>query len=230
MPKPAAITSPVQLVVEGNDQVNFFRAFVKHVSLANVQIQNFGGISELRAFLAALAVEPDFEDWVERLGIVRDAETHAEGAFESVRSSLANAGLPAPDGPEVLTGDRPPAVSVLILPGEGREGMLETLLCESFAGKRIDRCIDEFFECRRRLGTHEVGKGARVCVSDDADDDTEATAFRWGRGAARAVELGSLGVRRRAAISRGTGQRDTQLAIQNAKTDRPMHLEPDFSG
>ena len=25
--------------------------------------------------------------------------------------------------------------------------MLETLLCESFAGKRIDRCIDEFFEC-----------------------------------------------------------------------------------
>ena len=147
MPKPAAITSPVQLVVEGNDQVNFFRAFVKHVSLANVQIQNFGGISELRAFLAALAVEPDFEERVERLGIVRDAERHAEGAFESVRSSLANAGLPAPDGPEVLTGDRPPAVSVLILPGEGREGMLETLLCESFAGKRIDRCIDEFFEC-----------------------------------------------------------------------------------
>ena len=147
MAQPAGITSPVQLVVEGNDQFNFFRAFVEYVSLANVQIQNFGGIRELRAFLAALAVEPEFDGRVERLGIVRDAETNADGAFESVQNSLRYAGLPVPTRPEELTQGRHPAVSVLILPGGGRAGMLETLVCESFADDPVDRCIDEFFEC-----------------------------------------------------------------------------------
>ena len=147
MPKPAEITSPVQLVVEGNDQLNFFRAFADHMSLTHVQIQNFGGVSELREFLAALAAEPDFDDRVERLGIVRDSETDADGAFESVQNSLRNAGLPAPERPEDFTQGRHPAVSVLILPGGGRAGMLETLVCESFAGDPVDRCIDEFFDC-----------------------------------------------------------------------------------
>ena len=117
------------------------------MSLTNVQIQNFGGVRELREFLAALAAEPEFDDVVERLGIVRDAETDADGALESVQNSLRNAGLPAPERPEDLTQGRHPAVSVLILPGGGRTGMLETLVCESFAGDPVDRCIDRFFDC-----------------------------------------------------------------------------------
>lgn len=146
MPGPARIASSVQLVVEGNDQFNFFTAFVAHLSLTHVQIQNSGGVSELRAFLAAIAAEPEFDEQVERLGIVRDAETNADGAFASVRHSLRNAGLPTPERPGELAEGRP-AVRVLILPGGGRTGMLETLVCESFARDPVDRCIDEFFEC-----------------------------------------------------------------------------------
>ena len=181
MPKPAGITSPVQLVVEGNDQFNFFRAFVEHVSLANVQIQNFGGIRELRAFLAALAVEPEFDGRVERLGIVRDAETNADGAFESVQNSLRYAGLPVPTRPEELTQGRHPAVSVLILPGGGRAGMLETLVCESFADDPVDRCIDEFFECVGNVEEfRDSRQGASFCVPDD---DTQSRGIRlaWRR-------------------------------------------------
>ncbi len=146
MPRPDGITLPVQLVVEGNDQRNFLGKFMERMSLTGVQIQNFGGVTELRAFLAALANEPEFDDVVERLGIVRDAETNAEGAFESVQHSLRNAGLPIPERPEEFAKGQP-AVSVLILPGGGRAGMLETLVCESFAGDPVDDCIDEFFEC-----------------------------------------------------------------------------------
>ena len=137
---------PVQLVVEGNDQRNFLRAFIELMSVTSVQIQNFGGVSELPGFLAALAVQPEFGERVERVGIVRDAETNADGAFESVRNSLRNAGLPEPKRPEEFSKGRP-AVSVLILPGGGQSGMLETLVCKSFAGERVDRCIDEFFKC-----------------------------------------------------------------------------------
>ena len=147
MPKPIGVDSPVQLVVEGNDQRNFFRAMRNHLSLTDLQIQNFGGTTELRQFLAALVAEPEFGERVERLGVVRDAEDDAAGAFDSVQNSLRNAGLPVPQRPEGQTRGHHPEVSVLILPGGGRAGMLETLVCESFAGDNIDSCIDDFFDC-----------------------------------------------------------------------------------
>ena len=145
MPRAEEIKSAIQLLVEGNDPRNFFEAFVEYLSLANFQIQNFGGVSELGGFLRAFVNAPDFST-VQSLGIVRDAETSAGSAFQSVQSSLKNAALPVPDSPEKLTGSSP-AVAVLILPGDGRQGMLETLLCESFADTPVDSCIDEFFEC-----------------------------------------------------------------------------------
>ena len=52
------IESEVQLLVEGNDQRNFFEALVEHLALDNIQIQDFGGINELRGFLLALAWRP----------------------------------------------------------------------------------------------------------------------------------------------------------------------------
>ena len=38
-------------------------------------------------------------------------------------------------------------MTVLILPGNNQQGMLETLLCESFAGTPENDCIDAFFAC-----------------------------------------------------------------------------------
>ena len=149
MAKAIQIESAVQLLVEGNDPRNFFEAFIEHLSLANIQIQNFGGIYELRGFMRALVNAPGFQI-VQSIGIVRDAETSAERAFQSVQSSLERAELPMPDSPAERT-DTSPAVTVLILPGDNRQGMLETLLCESFADTSIDPCIDDFFECVESL-------------------------------------------------------------------------------
>ena len=149
MPRAEEIKSAIQLLVEGNDPRNFFEAFVEHLSLANIQIQNFGGVSELGGFLRALVNAPGFQT-VQSLGIVRDAETSAGGAFQSVQSALRNAVLPVPDSPAERT-DTNPAVAVLILPGNNRQGMLETLLCESFADDPVEECIDDFFKCVESL-------------------------------------------------------------------------------
>ena len=146
MAQPKEIKSRVQLLVEGNDQRNFFEAFIEHLSLADIQIQNFGGINDLRAFLLALINAPGFREIVQSVGIVRDAETSAQAAFQSVQSSLRNAGLPVPNQPERRAGGSP-AVTVLILPGNSRPGMLETLLNETFANTPEDACINAFFEC-----------------------------------------------------------------------------------
>ena len=150
MPERKEIESAVQLLVEGNDQRNFFEAFISHLSITNVQIQNFGGVSQLRDFLEGLVSATGFRETVQSLGIVRDAETSAVGAFQSVQSSLSTAALPVPDSPAERT-DTSPAVTVLILPGDNRQGMLETLLCESFADDPVEDCINDFFKCVESL-------------------------------------------------------------------------------
>ena len=140
------IQSKIQLLVEGNDHRNFFSAFIRHLSIEDIQVRDFRGVRDLRRFLPAFVSEPGFRDSVQSVGIVRDAENSAASAFQSVQSSLKRTGLPAPERPSVRSGNSP-AVSVLILPGNGRAGMLETLLCETFAGTPEDDCINSFFEC-----------------------------------------------------------------------------------
>lgn len=147
-------------MVEGNDERNFFEAFTEHLQLPNVQIQAFDGKDRLREFLETLAGVTDFQT-VKRVGIVRDADESADAAFRSVGAALRNANdairssgaeFPVPDRPEQLVGERP-ALNVMILPGEGQAGMLETLLCRTFVGDDVDRCIDRFFQCAEESGT-----------------------------------------------------------------------------
>lgn len=139
------IESNVQLIVEGRDQVGFSEAILRHLGIIGVQIHDFGGVSQLRTFLGGF-VASDGYNTVERVGIIRDAEDSAEDAFRSVQNALASVDLSVPKQPGERTGGRP-SVSALILPGGGRPGMLETLLCESFAETPANGCIDGFFEC-----------------------------------------------------------------------------------
>ena len=149
------IAAGVQLLVEGNDQRNFFRAFITHLALDDIQVWNFGGVSDLGRFLRAFAIEPGFRSTVNSVGIARDAEKSAVGAFRSVQSSLEKAGLAVPEQPEIL-GDGSPSVRVLILPGKGHPGMLETLLCGTFANSPEDNCITGFFDCMAEAGVGEM--------------------------------------------------------------------------
>ena len=148
------IESEIQILVEGNDQRNFFEAFIDHLSLANIQIHNFGGVGQLRDFLEGLVDATGFQA-VKSVGIVRDAETSAQGAFQSVQDSLENVGLSVPSRPEDRAGDSP-AVTVLILPDNSRPGMLETLLNETFADTPEETCINAFFDCVEAIPTVSI--------------------------------------------------------------------------
>ncbi len=52
MPKPKQPTKAIQLLVEGKDQGNFFDELVNHLKIEDLQIQDFGGVNELKGFLA----------------------------------------------------------------------------------------------------------------------------------------------------------------------------------
>ena len=141
------INRSVQLLVEGKDARNFFEAFVRRLSLNDIEIRDFGGVDQFRQFLAAFVNESGFGT-VRSIGVVRDA------AFQSVRDALEHFNLIAPQRPGESTSENP-SVCVLILPGDGQPGMLETLLCRTLNRSPLNRCVDDFLQCAEESG-HRV--------------------------------------------------------------------------
>ena len=144
---------PKRLIVEGNDDRNFFQALVAHLSMDDVSVRSHDGKDKLKSYLDALVTATEFDD-VRSLGIVRDANGCANSAFQSIQDCLCDAGLPVP--PEVAqryeatermtNGRKAPAVSVFVLPDCESPGSLETLLYRMLKPK-IKQCITSFLEC-----------------------------------------------------------------------------------
>lgn len=145
MPEYEEITKAKQLLVEGNDQVYFFGTLLENLGTQDIQIQNFGGITELQGFLKALRRARTFER-VTSLGIIRDAETDAASAFQSVSSSLRGADLPVP-AQVIQSFGNDPMVSVFILPDTESPGMLETICLRSVEEDPVMDCIEQYFSC-----------------------------------------------------------------------------------
>ncbi len=146
MPQPRVITEARQLLVEGRDAEVFFSALIRSMGMTGLQVQDFGSIYELQAFLKAFRIAPGFAATVTSLGIVRDAESDPRAAFNSVRSALRNAGLPTPARPGAAA-EGSPRVNVLILPDANSPGMLETLCLQAVVADPVLPCVDSFFAC-----------------------------------------------------------------------------------
>ena len=141
---------PKQLLVEGRSAVEFFKAMLRHLGLeGDVQVQDFGGITELKGFLKAVANAPGFRTTVTSLAVVRDAEENPAGAFQSVRSALAGAGLPQPATVGGYVSAKP-RTGVFILPDGASSGMLETICLRAVATDPAMKCVDDFFDCLQR--------------------------------------------------------------------------------
>ncbi len=151
---PTSITDPIQLLVEGKDDFNFFWALLQKVGLERVQIQHYGGVDGLRGFVSAFAKMAGFSN-VTAIGIVRDAEKSAGDALKSVRNALENAGLPTPRPPATVAAGHP-CISVLVLPDGEKPGMLESVLGETVRSTPVADCIDQFLKCAARDGESEI--------------------------------------------------------------------------
>jgi len=142
---PSVISKSKQLLVEGRDAQEFFAALLNHLALREIQVQNFGGVNQLRGFLKAFRSGPGFAR-VASLGIVRDAETDPVAAFQSVCSALRSASLPVPTQAMQPVGQNP-RVNVLILPDATTPGMLETICLRTVAHDPVIECVTRYFQC-----------------------------------------------------------------------------------
>jgi hypothetical protein len=141
------ITEGKLLLGEGNDEVRFFKALLKRLTITNIQVLDYGGKTRLRPFLAALPLVPGFAG-LTSLGITRDADIDASGAFSSVCAALQNAGLAVPTAHNQPEGTAP-CVRVWIMPDGGSPGMLEDLCLAGVRGDPATPCVGAYFDCLR---------------------------------------------------------------------------------
>ena len=154
MPKPKEITHAKQLLVEGKDAEVFFGALIAEIGLdAVIQVQDFGGVKDLPGFLRQFVVVSDFiQGRVDAVAIIRDAETDARGALQSVCGALGRAGLTVPTAAEAFEGTHP-KVAVMILPDASTRGMLETVCLSAVENDPAMPCVREYLDCVAKAGS-----------------------------------------------------------------------------
>ncbi len=163
------VTAPTQILVEGKYDKIFFKAFIRHAlgkeKCSNIQVHSYDGTRKFKKFLKSFQAVSKFVG-IQSVGIVRDADESEASAFQSLRDSLKSMDFnwEIPDEMNVPA-QGTPSVTALILPGDGRPGALETLLCDTLTDE-LTVCVDEYFKCAERCiketGSHNTAKRAKA--------------------------------------------------------------------
>jgi hypothetical protein len=161
-PRNQIIKMPKLLLVEGADALYFFISSLDAFGVDDVQVMDFGGITDLTAYLKALPLFPGYE-MVSTIVIARDAENNPITAVSNVKRSLQEAALPVPGNSFEFVGDTP-RVAFMIFPGFDAEsgnqdsllaGTLEDLCLEIVKDGSTFECVDLYIQCLQSKG-HEI--------------------------------------------------------------------------
>ena len=183
------------LLVEGATDADFIYALTGNLRLKSAYwVYDYRGKDSLHQALELVVRDTRFEE-LRHLSIIRDAEFDTD-AFGSVCDLIRNANrinprnqLAVPVEDSVPAGEEP-KTSVLILSGEGVEGMIEDLVLDAYDDDPIMPCVDSYFSCLEDSGIslkREVKPKARTRVFiagknvDDrsSGDDSEDWELRY---------------------------------------------------
>ena len=138
------------VLVEGNDDLRFFRALSRSIGTDDIVIDTYNGKSKLGNDLSDRVRSPGFQA-VSSPGIVRDADDSSQAAFDSVIGSLRRVNLPTPDAPAMPIEQDGLRVSILILPPDAEQGELENVCLSSIEGTPDLQCVESYFDCLSKV-------------------------------------------------------------------------------
>ena len=184
------------LLVEGADALHFFISVLGAFGVDDVQVMNFGGITELTNFLKTLSNQENYES-VTTIAVARDAETDTSSAIQSVRKSFKEVRLPVPGKPfEFAEGTKGmPRTAFMLFPGSDGQnlqpGTLEDLCLEIVKDPSTFGCVDEYIECLKKLNDqkirqlHKIKLHSYLAGKDDfaglkIGEAANAGAWNWG--------------------------------------------------
>ena len=142
---PLELDKPKLLIGEGKDEVQIFGALLSHLGLNDVNVEDYGGKDKLPDYLDVLSLRPGFAE-LESLGVTRDADADALGAFASISNYLRQHEFVAPASSGNIEAGMP-RVGIIILPDGQQPGMLENLVLEALREDPLTECINRYFEC-----------------------------------------------------------------------------------
>jgi hypothetical protein len=156
MPPKKKIEKEKLFLVEGADAYYFFIWACQVVGANDIQVMDFGGVSDLGLFLKTLKEAPEYDEKVSAILIARDAETNPNGAIESIKTALRRNGFAVPEKPfsfEQVKGS--PHVAYMVLPGfhsdrengELLKGALEDLCLSMSKNDSVNACVDVYINC-----------------------------------------------------------------------------------
>ena len=147
------ISADTLLLVEGRDEVNLFNALVGH-SLGDeteIQVVEAGGVDKFPRNLRTIRDLARSRPTLRSIGVVRDADEDAEGAFRSVCDHVRNVGYLPPETHGEFSDDVP-SIGVFIVPDGARPGAIETLCRCSVGGTDAAVCVEAYLECLEGRG------------------------------------------------------------------------------
>ena len=147
---PVRIESERLLLVEGPDDRHLLEALIHRRfgdAHPDVQVVVAGGASAFRARIGAIRIAARRDGMNPRaIGIVRDADRNAAGAWRSVRDAVASSGLEPPERHAVFS-ETSPSIGIFIVPDGESNGALETLCRRSVAGEPAANCVERYLIC-----------------------------------------------------------------------------------
>lgn len=158
MPSKIQIEKKKLFLVEGADAYYFFIYACQAFNVRDIQVIDFGGITEFYPFLKNLRVLPGYEK-VSSLLIARDAEKSPENAVQSIKKALNKNGFAVPKKPFVFA-EGSPRVAFMVLPGLDfnngvgslLSGTLEDLCLSMTKDDPIHSCVDIYVNCLKEKG------------------------------------------------------------------------------
>lgn len=152
------------ILCEGIDAQNFLIYYLNSDALATwpalqqtVQVADFGGINQLYMALSTWKNTEGFEN-IKSLLIIRDAETSATNAIQSVKDAFKKANLPQPDGPNSMSKTSAISTGFTLFPSCDKfpkNGTLEDL-CLNILQEKESRLLEEIEAFMNKLGNEKL--------------------------------------------------------------------------
>jgi|HubBroStandDraft_5_1064220.scaffolds.fasta_scaffold180672_2 hypothetical protein len=150
---------PHLILVEGADDQALSALMIRHEGLENFRVHNMTGKTSWNRRIGVIAKQPDFQQNVTSLGLLRDADDDPGAAWDSCIGALKFCSLPTPrEALELAAGT--PNTAIMVVPSRTRRGAVEELCMDSFPEPRL-ACVDQYFGCLGENGvapTHAKGR------------------------------------------------------------------------
>jgi hypothetical protein len=150
------------ILVEGKDDLEFIREFLKFEGISGVRIEEVKGTGNFEEYVGYFVKKTGFRSNVKIFAVIRDADESETKAFESVKRILESdeVNIPVPEkNMEFFKGEK--TVGIFVMPGSGESGMLEDLCLKSVEGHPNMECVDEFIKCIEEKDNKKLNQPAK---------------------------------------------------------------------